>query len=130
MKKAMRKKIRRRKMTVESDNAKEDVREEVSKCIKCGLCKENDSIFKVFREERVSSRGKAVMLENDIYDKVLYEETLSMAGDFKCPIKINLTDSFIKARKVLVDAGKGISVHKEMIENLKKSGNIFGMKDE
>ena len=32
-------------MTIESDNAKEDIKEIVEKCIKCGMCKSNDAIF-------------------------------------------------------------------------------------
>ena len=117
-------------MTIESDNAKEEIKEEVSKCIKCGFCKENCPVFKVLREETVSPRGKAVMLDNDYYDQILYEDSLSMAGDVKCPVNIKLTESFIKARKVLVQEGKGLEAHKKMIDNLVKTGNVFGMKDE
>jgi Fe-S oxidoreductase len=60
-------------MTIESDNAKEDVKEIVEKCIKCGMCKPLCPVFKIMREEQYSPRGKAIILDNNAYEKVIYQ---------------------------------------------------------
>ena len=62
-------------MTIESNNAKQDVKEIVGKCINCGLCKARDSIFKVMKEEQYSPRGKAIMLKNNQYDNIIFDDT-------------------------------------------------------
>ena len=53
------------KMTIETDNATEEIKEIVEKCIKCGRCKNLCPVFKVMREEQYSPRGKAIILENN-----------------------------------------------------------------
>ena len=113
-------------MTIESDNAKDEVKEIVEKCIKCGMCKPLDAVFKIMREEQYSPRGKAIMLNNNVYEKIVYQDTLSRQCEVNCPLKIKMHEAIIKARKVLVGSKKEIPENKNMIENLKKTGNIFG----
>ena len=115
-------------MTIESDNAKEDVKEIVEKCIKCGMCKPLCPVFKIMREEQYSPRGKAIILNNNAYEKVIYQCNLCKACEKTCPLNLKLCSAFINARKVLVGNKKEISGNKEMIENLEKTGNIFGEK--
>jgi len=113
-------------MTIESDNAKEEIKEIIEKCIKCGLCKPRDSVFKVLREEQFSPRGKAIMLGNNQYTKVFFEDNLSGQCEVNCPLKIKMHEAIIKARKVLVEEKKEPVEVKNMIDNLQKTGNIFG----
>ncbi|MFA5174528.1 MAG: (Fe-S)-binding protein [Candidatus Pacearchaeota archaeon] len=115
-------------MTIESDNAKEEIREIVETCIRCGLCKELCPVFKIMREEQISPRGKAVILDNGNYEKIVYECTLCKACETKCPLNLKLCKAFINARKVLVENKKELPENKEMIKNLSKTGNIYGEK--
>jgi Fe-S oxidoreductase len=114
-------------MNIEIENLKEDVKETVEKCFKCGLCKENCPVLRVIREEQFSARGKAIILENNIYDKVVYDCSLCKSCEKKCPLKLKLCDSFIKTRRILVLQEKELSANKEMINNLNLSENIYGI---
>ncbi len=116
-------------MSIESDNAKEEIKEIVEKCFKCGFCKKLCPVLKVVREEQSSPRGKAIILDSGYVDKFIYECTLCKACEEKCPLNLKLCDSFIKARQILVRQKKELSENKEMIKNLDKTGNIFGIKD-
>lgn len=116
-------------MVAEIDNAKESVKEAVEGCIRCGMCKELCPILRVMREEQFSPRGKAIILDNEFFEKIVYECTLCKACELKCPVHLKLCDAFIKARKVLVLQGKEIPENTEMIKNLDKTGNIYGVKE-
>lgn len=114
-------------MTIESDNAREEAKEIVEKCIKCGLCKSLCPVFKVMREEIVSPRGKAIAINENLFEKFIYSCTLCGACEKQCPLNLELCTAFIQSRKVLVGQKKEISENKKMIENLNKTGNIFGI---
>ena len=116
-------------MTVESDNAKEEIRELIERCIRCGKCNLLCPVLKVMREEQHSPRGKAIILENNNFEKVVYDCTLCKACEKQCPLDIKLCDVFIKAREVLVAQKKEVPENKEMIRNLDKIGNIYGEKE-
>ena len=117
-------------MTIESDNAREEIREIVDKCINCGMCKSRDSIFKVMREEQYSPRGKAIMLKNNQYDRVLFDDNLSKQCEISCPLKIKMHEAIIKARKVLVEKKEDTPEIRKAIRNIQRTGNIFGEKGE
>ena len=113
-------------MTVESDNAKEKIMEMIDKCIKCGLCKADCPVFNILREETYSGRGKILILEEGVYDRIFYECSLCGKCEENCPVKIKLTDVFRKARVVLTETGKaGKEVH-IILKNILESGNIYG----
>lgn len=113
-------------MTVEAENAKQEVEEIVEKCVKCGLCKSLCPVFKIIREETISPRGKAMILEKGVYDKIMYECSLCKACEEKCPAELKLCQAFKKARLVLVESGKETKENKEMIKNIRDFGNPFG----
>jgi glycolate oxidase iron-sulfur subunit len=117
-------------MAIEPDNAKEDVKEIVEGCIKCGLCRSLCPVLKVMKEEQYSPRGKAIILNNSFYEKIVYDCTLCKACEKQCPANLKLCTAFIKAREVLVNQKKEISANREMIKNLEKTGNIFGISEE
>jgi Fe-S oxidoreductase len=116
-------------MTVEAENSKEEIKEIVEKCIKCGLCKSLCPVFKIMREEQYSPRGKAIMLDNEGYEKIIFNCTLCKACEKKCPVNLKLCTAFVKARKVLVENKKSPDENKELIKNLKETNNIYGIKE-
>ena len=116
-------------MGVEGENAKEEIKEIVEKCFRCGLCKELCPVLRVMREEQFSPRGKAIILDNEGFEKIVYDCTLCKACEKQCPLKLKLCTAFIKAREVLVSEKKEIPANKEMIKNLDKEGNIYGIKE-
>ncbi|MFH1501235.1 MAG: 4Fe-4S dicluster domain-containing protein [archaeon] len=115
-------------MAIESENAKEEIKEIVSKCSRCGMCKAICPVFKIIREESVGPRGKAILLDNKVYDKILYECTLCKGCEEFCAQNIELCSAIRKGRKVLVEKDQDTEAGKEMIENIRKHGNPFGKK--
>ena len=114
-------------MTIESENAKEEIKEIVEKCFRCGRCKSLCPVLRVMREEQYSPRGQTIILDNDFYEKIVYSCTLCKACEELCPLDLKLCDAFIKARQVLVTGKKELSENKKMINNLMKAGNEFGV---
>jgi len=117
-------------MSVESENAKEEIREIVTECFKCGLCKELCPVLRVMREEQYSPRGKAIILENGFFEKIVYECSLCKACEYKCPLNLKLCQAFTLAREILVNQKKEIPENHELLKNLEKTGNIYGIKEE
>jgi glycolate oxidase iron-sulfur subunit len=115
-------------MTIEIDNAKEEIKEIVHECFRCGMCRQLCPVLRIMREEQFSPRGKAIILDNNAFEKIVYECTLCKACEVKCPAHLKLCDAFIKARKILVASGKEIPENEDMIRNLNKTGNVFGIK--
>src|SRR3989344_7563582 len=117
-------------MSVESENAREEIKEIVGKCIHCGMCKPIDSISRVTREESSSPRGKALILREGFIGRFVYDDNLSKACEIQCPIGIKMHEAIILARKIQVLEDKEIPENKEMIKNLQETGNIYGIKEE
>ena len=115
-------------MTIESENLKQEIKEIVEPCINCGLCKNLCVLTKVLRQEQFSPRGKAIMLNKGIYEKILYKDTLSGSCEKTCPVKIKMHEAIIKSRQVLVQTRIETQENKEIIKNLETTGNIFGEK--
>jgi len=125
--------LRGKKMTeaqkIEANNLMEEASEIFDSCIKCGMCKSICPVFKVLREERVSPRGKAIILSEKIMDKIIFECTLCRGCEQKCPLDIKICDGVRKAREAMVLKGKGLKSNEEMIANIRKYGNPFGKGD-
>jgi Fe-S oxidoreductase len=117
-------------MGIDSENAKQEAKEIIEKCFRCGLCRELCPVLRVEREEQFSPRGKAIIIDNSNFEKIVYDCTLCKACEKKCPAGIKLCSSFIKAREVLVLQGKELASCKEVIKNLEETGNIYGTKEE
>jgi len=117
-------------MSVEAENAREEIKEIVGKCIHCGLCKPSDSISRVTREESTSPRGKVLILREDFIGRFVYDDNLSRACEMQCPVGIKMHEAIMLARKVLVLEGKEIPENTQMIKNLQETGNIYGVKED
>ena len=121
------------KMTdkIEINNAKEEILGIVEQCNKCGLCKENDCVFKALREEAMSSRGRATLLVQPLgtIDKTLFNHVLDGTCKQSCPFNIDIDDAIRKARRILNAKGKENEVNKEILNRIKNKQNPFLEKD-
>lgn len=114
-------------MSIEADNAKEEIKELVTGCNKCGLCNVYSPTFKILRNEVFSPRGQVIILGNSGYEKNVYDFTISKSPDFACPKNIKISEVILKARKVLVESKKELEENKDLINNLEKTGNMYGV---
>jgi len=115
---------------VEARNIEESIKEIVEKCIKCGICKSLCPIFKTLNEEFYSPRGRAIIMQNSIYDEILFKCNLCKACEQKCPLGIKIWEAVLKSREVMNFRGKDLKSNKQMIKNIKESGNPFGKNPE
>lgn len=105
----------------EEHNLKEEIKEEIKTSLRKGIDNEGCSVFRVMRKDHYSPNGKAIILDNGHYEKILYKCNMCRAcGDDLCK-------TFQKARQVLVLKGKEMNSNKIMVENVKKTGNIYGV---
>lgn len=111
---------------IEADNLLEEASQIFEECINCGMCKSLCPMFKTLKEERVSARGHGILLSEKILNKALFECNLCKACEEKCPLGIKVCDAVRKGREALVLKGKELKSNKEMIENVRKTGNPFG----
>ena len=119
-----------KKMSVETENTKREIKEIIDKCVKCGLCRELCPVLKVVREEGYSPRGKVVMFENDVFEKIVYDCTLCKACEKSCPANLKLCSAFIKAREILVKQKREPHEARDIMKNIEKTGNPYGVKEE
>ena len=117
-------------MAIDSDNAREEIKEIIDGCIKCGLCRSLCPVLRNLREEQYSPRGKVIMIDNGFIEKIVYDCTLCKACEKQCPVNLKLCKAFINARQVLVKQKKEIPANKEMIKNVDRTGNIYGIEEE
>ena len=113
-------------MEVEVENAINELKEIIEKCMNCGMCKSLCPVFAIVKEETLSPRGKIFVLKKDIYDKIMYDCSLCKLCEEKCPIKLEICNAFRKARLVLTENKKETEANKKMISNIRKEGNPFG----
>ena len=111
---------------IDAKNLMNGISENLEQCVKCGMCKSLCPVFKILREESLSPRGHSILLSEKILDKIVYECTLCRACELKCPLKIKICDGILKSREALVLQNKGLKENKEMIDNIRKTGNPFG----
>lgn len=114
--------------TIESNNLVEEITEILDKCIKCGMCKSLCPVFKALKEEEVSPRGHSILLKNRVLRESIFKCNLCKACERKCPLNLKICDAIIRARESLTLKEKNIKTNREMIENVRKTGNPFGGK--
>lgn len=113
---------------INEKNLEEEIFEELEKCFNCGLCKARCPVFNVLFEEHNSPRGRIRLLKRKIFDQTIFNCTLCKSCEEACPIGINITDNFRKARTILSVRNKNTKENKEMIKNIRKFKNPFGNK--
>lgn len=120
----------RKQEDIDVENLKIEIKETLDSCVKCGMCKSLCPVFKVMREEYYSPRGRAILLSDEILDKIIFKCNLCKACEKKCPLKIKVWEATQKARELMVLKGKELSENKEMIKNIRETGNPFGKNPE
>lgn len=100
---------------------------EKTKCTLCGICKFSCPAYKIFFDEAVSPRGKAMMLKKEFPSKYLYLCTLCKACEEACILKeIDIVEKVRSFRKDLVDLGITTEANERMIKSIREFGNPFG----
>ena len=113
------------KMNIEARNAMGEIKEILSPCIKCGMCKSLCPVFKTLKLEEISPRGHSIMLNEGMLSELVFKCNLCKACEKKCPLNLKICDAMKKAREVLVIEDKGLASNKEMIESIRKNGTPF-----
>ncbi len=108
---------------------------ELNICIRCAYCFEGCPVYKVLGWEADTARGKTVLsyglltgeLEPSKYiAEKIYQCTFCRDCVERCSANVSVPEILAAARADLADWGFAYDSHKHMIENVKKSGNIFG----
>ena len=115
-----------KKEEIEINNIEDEIQGIVEECINCGLCKSLCPVFKIMKEEYYSPRGKSIMFSERFIDKIVFECNLCKACEQKCPLKIKVWEAVRNAREVLNLKGKELEGNKEMMNNIRQTGNPFG----
>jgi glycolate oxidase len=112
-----------------------DWEQDMNRCIRCAYCFEGCPVFKDLRWESDGARGKIVIsfglltkqIEPSKYivDKI-YQCTYCKDCIERCSADVSVPDILTAARADLVKAGFGYEQHKELLNKIKKTGNIFG----
>ena len=113
--------------------------QEMNTCIRCAYCFEGCPIFKDLKWEPDGARGKIILSyglftgqlkpSKNIAEKI-YQCTYCKDCIERCSANISIPDILTAARADLVKAGFGYDSHKNLLNKIKQTGNIFGRKIE
>ena len=108
---------------------------QMNMCIRCAYCFEKCPVIKEVQWDTDGARGKVIMsygiltgdLEPSQYiaDK-LFRCTFCRDCLDKCPSKVEILDIIENARAELVNSGFATDTQNYIINNIKKTGNIYG----
>jgi heterodisulfide reductase subunit D len=112
-------------------------RKDVETCFgtSCNFCEKDCPIYKVRRNKTYTSRGKnrsiLGMLEGKVKPseelmKLFYTCVLCGSCDARCAMENN--KRFKEMRAILVKRGLGLKQHKDLVEAVKSSGDVYGRK--
>jgi Fe-S oxidoreductase len=123
-----------------------DEEKELSKCMKCGFCKEICPTYKILFIESYSPRGKILILrekENEKEERrkkgkkdkkekegISFYCTTCNGCKEKCPLNIDVSKIMVYFRKIENKKGRETPANKRMISNIRKYGNPFGKVEE
>jgi Fe-S oxidoreductase len=112
-----------------------DWEEDMNRCIRCAYCFEGCPVFKDLGWEPDGARGKVILsfglltgqLEpsKHIAEKI-YQCTYCKDCLERCSANVSIPDILTAARADLVEAGYEYEQHKELLDKIKRTGNIFG----
>lgn len=107
----------------------EEIKTEMEKCIRCGLCKETCPTFAALKIESYSPRGKILIAREENTegkDQIVFVCTMCKGCVKKCPLEIDTFKIFQAIRSRENAAGRELLANKRMIANIRKYGNPFG----
>ncbi len=108
---------------------------ELNICIRCAYCFEGCPVFKQLSWEADGPRGKAVLAYGLLSGEV--EPTKYLADKIfqcsfcrdcveRCSANVSIPDILTAARADLVNAGFKYDAHLDLLDKIKRTGNIFG----
>ena len=112
-----------------------DWEEELNICIRCAYCYEGCPVFKDMGWETDGARGKVILayglLTGELEPSQYIADKLYLCtycGDCieRCSADVSITDILTAARADLTESGFKYEAHKELLDKIKKTGNIFG----
>jgi|TARA_Y100000034_G_scaffold49088_1_gene60677 hypothetical protein len=110
---------------IEAHNLKEEIEEITNKALKQGIPNHKCAVFRILREDQFSPKGKATLLNNNHHENLIFDCNLCKA----CEQQTNLCQAFQKARQLLALKNKEPKANKEILENMKKTGNVYGIRN-
>ena len=108
---------------------------EMDFCIRCAYCFEECPIIKERGWESNGARGKVILSYGLITGELkpsqyiadrFFQCTCCRDCVERCPSNVNILDIISSARADLIDSGFASEIHKQIIDNIKKTGNIYG----
>ena len=99
----------------------------MTRCVECGLCKNNCPVYIAVMKETASPRAKGILNNRQRDDKLFYFCTLCGAHECSCPYNADL--QILKMREKLVKGGVVLSRSKEMVDNIKSHGHPFKVEE-
>jgi len=112
-----------------------DLEKEMMTCTYCGFCKGVCPVFDISNWEGVGPRGKVILSyglrekeipADDSVMERLYQCTTCANCERRCPSDIKVVDIVENIRKDLVSNGFIYPHHKEVVENVIRTGNPYG----
>ncbi|MFQ5905798.1 MAG: (Fe-S)-binding protein [bacterium] len=111
---------------------------ELDICIRCSYCFEDCPVFKELGWESSSARAKILYAYGLLHGEMepsgfvarrIFDCTLCRLCKEKCSAKVNITEIIEACRADLAKEGYLLPEHKQMLENIVSTGNIFGDKE-
>ena len=108
---------------------------DMNRCIRCAYCFEGCPVFKDLTWEPDGARGKIILAygllngqiepSQHVIDKI-YQCTYCKDCLERCSANVSIPDILTAARADIVNAGFKYEAHKDLLNKIKKTGNIFG----
>ena len=115
-----------------------NLEKEMNVCIRCAYCFEECPVIKEMQWDTDGARGKVILsyglLTKDlqpskyIADK-LFSCTFCRDCLERCPSKVEILNIITAARAHLINEGFASETHKQVIQNVNSTGNIYGDKE-
>lgn len=111
---------------------------EMNVCIRCAYCFEECPVVKETSWDTDGARGKITLayglLNNEIESseyvaKKMFQCTFCRDCMEKCPSNVEIIEIMSAARAHLVKKGYAMPAHKYVVDNIQKTGNIYGDKE-
>ena len=99
----------------------------IDNCNLCGLCNEICSVTNATKKESTSPRAKMLLIKKNILDKAFYVCADPLEYNASCNKGVDIYKEIMRMRQLMVEKGMETKANKEMIENLRRTGNPFGL---
>lgn len=102
----------------------------LNNCNLCGMCNESCSVTNITKKETTSPRGKMILAKKNIPDKTFYICADPMEYNKSCSKGVDINSEILRMRRLMVEQGIETKANKNLIENLRKTGNPFGIENQ